>query len=186
LRYIARMKNGYSLLVASLIAGVSAVFVLAGLPAGTSLAAPPVPMGDQAKKTGSKPALKKRKPVTCNDSNDILLDHVIIESTGPAVTIMGSCDVTIRHSVLRTTEDAIQVMGSGDVTIIDSTVESKATALSIQGSGDIDVRSSQITGQVAARLDGSGDLAARDSRFRGKKVIRGTGKYQDDGGNTWQ
>ena len=30
------------------------------------------------------------------------------------------------------------------------------------------------------------DLVAKDSRFRGKKVIRGTGKYEDGGGNTWE
>jgi hypothetical protein len=181
LRYSARMKNGYTLLVASML------FVLAGLHAGSSLADPvPVPMGDPAKKPESKPALKKHKPVTCDGVDDIVLDKVIIESTGPAATIMAACDITIKNSVIRTTETAIQIMGSGDITLINSTVESKATALSIMGSGDMDVRTSQITGQVAVGIDGSGDLTAKDSRFRGKKVIRGTGEYEDAGGNTWE
>jgi Right handed beta helix region len=171
------MKTRYTLLVASILFG------LAVLRAGASMADPsPAPMGDPAK----KPALKKHNPVTCNSTEDIVLDKVIIESSGPAVTIMAACDVTIKNSVIRTTESAIRAMASGDVTIIDSTVESKATGLLIGGSGDVTVRGSQITGEVAARLDGSGNLVAKDSRFRGKKVIRGTGEYEDGGGNTWE
>jgi hypothetical protein len=177
LRYIARMKTGYTFLTTAIL------FCLAGLHASTGMAdTPPVPMGETAK----KPALKQRKPVTCEGTKDVVLDKVIIEADGPAVTVTGSCDVTIKNSVIRTTGSAIVIKGSGDVTIIDSTVESKGTALLIQGSGDIDVRGSQITGATAARLDGSGDLVARDSRFRGKKTIRGTGEYKNSGGNTWE
>lgn len=170
------MKTGSTLLITAIL------FCLAGLHASTSMADTPAPMGDKAK----KPALKKRKPITCEGTKDVVLDKVIIEAEGPAVTILGSCDVTIKNSVIRTTGSAVVINASGDVTIIDSTVESKDTALLIRGSGDIDVRGSQITGATAARIDGSGDLVARDSRFRGRKVIRGTGEYKDSGGNTWQ
>lgn len=171
------MKTGRTLLIASLL------FALSGLHASASLAdPPPTPMGDKAK----KPALKKHKPVTCTTTKDIVLDKVLIEGSGPAATVMGSCDITIKNSVIRTTGTALVVMGSGDITLIDSTVESKGTALQVAGSGDLDVRGSQVTGDIAVSIDGSGDLTARGTRFRGKKVIRGTGEYEDQGGNTWE
>lgn len=171
------MKNRSTLLLAFILSGLAVFHV------STSVAdTPAVPMGDEAK----KPALTKRKPVTCNDTDDIVLDKVIIESDGPAVTINATCDITIKNSVIRTTQSAIVINGSGDVTITNSTVESKATALHGQGSGDFTVRGSTIGGEVAAKLDGSGNLNAKDSRFRGKKVIRGSGEYEDEGGNTWE
>lgn len=169
-------KSAYPLLIASI------VFLLTGLPAGTSQAdAPATPMGD-----AKKPALKKRKPVTCTNTDDIVLDKVLIESSGPAATVMGSCDITIKNSVIRTTGSAIVIRGSGDVTIIDSTVESKTVAVHVEGSGDFDVRDSRITGEVSVQIDGSGDVSAKSTRFRGKKVVRGTGEYKDEGGNTWE
>jgi hypothetical protein len=178
LLYVEGMKTRSALLATIvLFAG------LACLSLDTSMADPaPVPM-DSAKK---KPALKKRKPVTCTTTKDIVLDKVIIEADGPAATIMGSCDIIIKNSVIRTTGNALVVMGSGDITVTNSTIESGAGALVVLGSGDFDVRGSQITGDVAVQIDGSGDVAAQGSRFRGNKVIRGTGEYEDKGGNTWE
>lgn len=149
--------------------------------AETALVPALVPMNDAKDET----KLKKRKPVSCTSSKDIVLDRVLIESKGPAASLMGSCDITIKNSVIRTSGNALSLMGSGDIILINTTVESGKIALALVGSGDFKVTSSEVSGKTAVSINGSGDLVAKDSHFRGKKVVLGTGEYKDGGGNTW-
>ncbi len=149
------------------------------------LAADPVRAGDDTK---AAPAdLRKRGPVHCKDAEDIVLDKVLIEAKEVAVRISGACDVVIKNSVIKGGVHALLIEGSGDIELVNSTVDSAGSAVTIQGSGDVSLTGATVTGQkTAVLLQGSGNVSAKDTRFQGKKVVQGTGEYEDRGGNTWK
>ena len=75
----------------------------------------------------------------------------------------------------------------GDIEVVNSTIESAGSAITIQGSGDVSLSGATVTGQkTAVLIQGSGNVSAKDTRFQGKKVVQGTGEYEDRGGNSWK
>jgi hypothetical protein len=70
---------------------------------------------------------------------------------------------------------------------MNSVIKGSAHAILIEGSGDIELTSSTVESEGSAvTIQGSGNVSARDTSFQGKKVVQGTGEYEDRGGNTWK
>jgi hypothetical protein len=104
-------------------------------------------------------------PVECRGSGRVVIDGRKIEDANTTLDIRGACHVTIRNS----------------------RIVSGASAIRIHGSAALVIDNSVIAGERAVLvLNGSATLSARNTFFKGRRDIRGSFRYDNRGGNTWE
>jgi hypothetical protein len=106
------------------------------------------------------------KPVSCSGSKVLSIQGATIKSgTLPAVVASGSCRVTI----------------------VDSHVSSDLLGIDVSGSAELTIKNSVVSGKLRAiSVSGSGHVIAKGSRFIGGRSISGSGRWTDQGGNSFE
>lgn len=126
----------------------------------------------------------KGEPAACVASNDIAVDSQEIVGADTAVSMIGSCDADVFNSHIDAKKTGVDVVGSGDLNVEESSIKGGEIAINVAGSGDVVLVNAEISGPIALNLVGSGNVRARGSKIYGKIVIKGAGKFIDEGENT--
>jgi hypothetical protein len=117
---------------------------------------------------GGRPvgASESAHPISCSGSKVITIDGASIKSGKlPGVVASGSCKVTI----------------------VDSKVSSDLLAIDVSGSAELIIKNSVVSGTLRAiSVSGSGHVIAKGSRFIGGRSISGSGRWTDQGGNSFE
>jgi hypothetical protein len=152
---------------------------VADLPAAAS-----PPAGDVNESPPASGGLRAEKPVLCQRNDNVLLENVLIETDGVAITTQGNCTLTVRNSKIVSTKNAaIQTMGSSQVTVENTETIGKLGAIMNAGSAMVTIKRSTLRGTFA--VEGSSTVKLENSQVHGARNVGKSSIYVDGGGNTF-
>ncbi len=107
---------------------------------------------------------EEMEPLTCR-RDTLEIEGAAIATAGNAIEVQGACDITIRDSIIVAGESVIASRGGVQVTIENSFVAGEDALITARGGAWI---------------------SAANTLLRGLESVRGSFRFDDQGGNDWQ